>query len=75
MKSACFYVIITANCECFQYLNFETTCPKKKFVKKLEYLVRAKFLFHNFCLAKLSYRKPMLRQIEWGVQNRPILKK
>ena len=44
-KSACFYVAIAENFECFQCFNF-----------------------------KLSRQNPMLRQVEWGVQNGPITK-
>ena len=45
----------------------------KTFFKKLEYrfLVALKLKTHHFH-AKLSYQKPMLRQIEWWVQNGPI---
>ena len=48
----------------------------KIFFKKLE----QHFLFETLRLkahhfhTKLPYQQPMLRQIEWGVQNRPITK-
>ena len=46
----------------------------KNFFKKLEYqfLVESTKMHHFH--TKLSYRKPMLRQIEWWVQNEPITK-
>ena len=45
----------------------------KYFLKKLEYrfLVESTKNFHT----KLACQKPMLRQIEWRVQNGPITKK
>ena len=40
------------------------------FFKNLEYC----FLVENTKVENASFQKPMLRQIEWCVQNRPITK-
>ena len=56
---------ITGNFERFQYFNFEIN-----FLKKLKVLR----LTTKHFLTKLLCQKPMLRQIEWGVQNWPITK-
>ena len=58
---------INGDFERFQYSNFE-----KSFIKKLKL-----FLKHwrtVLQLKKLPCQNPILRQIEWGVQNRPITK-
>ena len=48
----------------------------KTFFKKLEYrfLVTALRLKTHHIHTKLPYQKPMLRQIEWWIQNGPITK-
>ena len=48
----------------------------KTIVKKLEYcfsVESTKIETHHFH-TKVPYQKPMLRQIEWGLQNEPITK-
>ena len=80
IKSACFYVTyITGNFERFQCSNFETNFLKNEnFLQKTglllfswKYYKLKKQHFHT----KLPCQKPMLRQIEWGVQNWPITQK
>ena len=51
--------------ERFQYFNFEINVLKKLKVLRLT---------TKHFLTKLLCQKPMLRQIEWGVQNWPITK-
>ena len=48
----------------------------KTFFKKLEYIfsVGSSTTWHVTIFTKLSSRKPMLRQIEWVVQDEPITK-
>ena len=54
--------------ERFQYLEFETSFLKTKtFLKKLRNKLQPFY-------TKLPCQKPILRQIEWGVQNGPITK-
>ena len=78
MRSVYFYVIITGDFERLQYFNFETS-----FLEKLKPFLRAgvQFFSSEYCnnstqhfRTKLPCQKPMLIQIEWGVQNRPITK-
>ena len=68
---------ITGHFERFQYYNFETI-----FLKNANSLQKTRALFQLQVLrlktqhfhTNLLCQKPMLRQIEWGVQNRPITK-
>ena len=78
MRAACFNVTISGNFEHFQCFNFETNFLKnaKTLFKKLDYgfLVEILRLKTHHFHTKLSCQKPMLRQIEWGVQNRLLTK-
>ena len=67
-KSACFYVTISGNFESYQYLNFETD-----FLENENFFQKTGAPFFSWKL-KLSYQKPMLRQIEWREQNGYIAK-
>ena len=69
-RSACFYVTISGNFEIFQYLNFETNFfgKRKPFSKNQSNIFQLKVL-------KQPKQKPVVRQIEWSVQNGPITKK
>ena len=70
-RSACFYVIIIGNFERFQKFKFETDfLENKPFPKKLEY----SFLIESTKTKNASCQKPMLKQIEWWLQNGPITK-
>ena len=53
---------ITGNFERFQYFNFETN-----FLKNVNPIQKTGVPF-----LKLLCQKPMLRQIEWGLQNGPV---
>ena len=69
---------IFGNFEHFQYFNFETNFPKNTnpFQKTGVPLFSLKVLrlkTQHF-LTKLSCHKPMLRQMEWGIQNESITK-
>ena len=70
-----FYVAITGNLECFQYLNFETNFlkPFSKNWGNFSSLKVLRFKTQHFH-AKLPFQKPMLRQLEWEIQNGPIKK-
>ena len=61
-RSTCFYVTISESFKRFQYFNFETN-----------FLENAPLKTHHFH-SKLLCQKPMLRQIEWRLQNGPITK-
>ena len=70
---------ITVDFERFQYLNFETS-----FLKNWNFSSKAGVLFfsseyyewsRNVSIKNLYYRKSMLRQIEWRLQNGSISKK
>ena len=69
---------VTENFERFQYFNFEKNFPKNEtFFKKLEnhFLVeKTKTENATLILNKATTQKSELRQIEWGVQYRPIRK-
>ena len=54
----------------FQYFNFETDFLENENLFQKKALSLKKHHFHT----KLLYEKPMLRQIEWWVQNGPITK-
>ena len=77
-RLACLHVKITANFDRFQYFNFTTDLPYNDFFfsKNWSTIIYLKVLrlkkphFH----AKLPCQKPMLKQIEWGVQNGAITK-
>ena len=71
-------VTISGNSERFEYLNFVTYFLKNKktFSKNWSSFFKLKVLrlkMHHF-YTKLPNKKPMLRQIEWLVQSRPITK-
>ena len=76
-RSTCFYMSIKGNFERFQYFNFEWTFWKTKiFSKKLEqnFLVESTKFENAAFHTKLPCEKPILRQIERGVPNGPIIK-
>ena len=49
-------------------------CKMKIYLKKTVFQLEAPKLKTHHCHTKLPYRKPMLRQIEWWVQNWPVTK-
>ena len=61
-RLACFHVTISESFKRFQYFNFETN-----------FLENAPLKTHHFH-SKLLCQKPMLRQIEWRLQNGLITK-
>ena len=64
-----FCVAITGNFERFEYFSFITNfLENEPFSKKLK---APRLKTHHFH-AKLPCQKPMLRQIEWGVQIGPM---
>ena len=68
---------INRNFERFLYFNFEADfLEKTNLFKKLKYrfLVEVLRLKTHHFHTKLPDEKPMLRQIEWCVQNGPITK-
>ena len=71
-RSACFYATITENFKSFQQFNFSTDFPENEnLFKKLKYrfsVERTRLKTQHFH-AKMLYQKPMLRKIEYGVQN------
>ena len=74
-----FYVTISENFRRLQYFNFENrfSGKRKAFSKNWSTIFQLKALrlkTHDFH-TKLPYQKPMLRQIEWLLQNGPITKK
>ena len=77
-RSACFYMTISGNFEHFQYVNFEIDfMENENLFQKTEvplFQLEALRLKTHHLHAKLLYQKPMLRQIEWLVQNGPIKK-
>ena len=77
-RSACFYVTITGHFERFQ--NFITS---KQFSAKIKLILKNWSIVFQFRVlqkkvhyfrVKLPCQRPVLRQIEWGVQNTPITK-
>ena len=77
-RSACFYVTIAGNFECFQYFNFYTKFLKSanSFLKTgVRFLGKVLRLKTQHFYTKLLCQKPMLGQIEWGAQNGLITKK
>ena len=74
VRSVYFNVTISENFEHFQCFSFKKIFLKnaKTLFKKLEYgfLVEILRLKAHHFHTKLSCQKPMLRHIEWGVQNR-----
>ena len=56
---------------------FNSLTLKETFFKKLEFcfLVESAKIENVSFYVKLLCQKPMLRQIDWGVQNGPITKK
>ena len=69
---------ITEDFESFQFLNFESSLLKKQelFLKTWSTVSQFRVLFmkEQHFHTKPPCQKSMLRQIEWGVQNRPITK-
>ena len=66
---------ITGNFERFQYFNSEINFLENEnpFQKTgVPFLLKVLKLKMQHCHAKLLSQKPMLRQIEWGIQNGPI---
>ena len=77
-RSVRFYVTVTGEFERFQYFNFETSFLKngRLFLKNQSTPFQLKVLRlkrQNY-YTKLPYQKPVLREIEWDVQNGPIIK-
>ena len=77
-RSACFYVAISGNFKRFQYSNFETD-----FLENGSLFQKTGVPFFSWISTKIEnvslpyktvYQKPMVRQIEWWVQNGPITK-
>ena len=66
----------TENFKCFQYFNFETNFLKNEnlFQKTGVPFFNVRRLKMQHFHAKLPFQKPMMRQIEWGVQNETITK-
>ena len=67
-RSACFYVTISGNIGRFQYFKFEIHFLENEnlFQKTgVPFLSQALRLKTRHFHTKLSYQKPMLRQIEW----------
>ena len=66
-----FYVTTTGNFERFQYLKVETNFlnNEKRFLKNLEYR-----LLVESTKIDISTKLLCQKQIEWGVQTRPITK-
>ena len=57
----------------FQYFNFETNFLENKNFFQKTGVPPLKLKTHHFH-SKLLCQKPMLRQIEWRLQNEPITK-
>ena len=70
---ACFYVTISVSFKRFQYFNFE-----KKFLENENLFKKPKyrFLVETTKIENTSFlcQKPMLRLIEWRLQNGPVTK-
>ena len=69
-------MIISESLKRFQYLNFETNFLEsenlfKKTALQFFELKPLRLKIHHFH-SKLFCQKPMLRQIEWRLQNGPI---
>ena len=73
-----FYVTTTGNFKPFEYCNFKTNFLKKR----KSFSTNWSTVFHMKILrlkmqgfqTKLPCKKPVLRQLEWEVQNGPITK-
>ena len=76
--SACFFVTTTGSFECFHSFIFEPNFLKNEnvFLKNWNTVFQFKVLRlkAQYFNTKLPCQKPMLRQIKWEVQNRPITK-
>ena len=68
---AYFYMVITGNFERFHYFNFETSFLKNR--STVFQLKVMRWKTQNFHV-KRPCQKPILRQIEWRMQNDPIKK-
>ena len=77
-RSACFYVAISGNFKRFQHSNFETD-----FLENGSLFQKTGVPFFSWISTKIEnvslpyktvYQKPMVRQIEWWVQNGSITK-
>ena len=69
-RSACFYVTITGNFKHSPYVNLEAF---KAFLRIFWRKKKKKDWKRNITMQN-SYQKPILRQIECQVRNRPITK-
>ena len=71
-KSACFCATTTGNFECVHYFIFEINFLKNEnlFENTGVPFFSSKYYFHK----TLPCQKPLLRQIQWEVQNVPITK-
>ena len=75
-RSACFPVTTSESFKRFQYFKFEIDFLEKSFSRNWSNVCQLKPLrlkTHHFH-SKLLCLKPMLRQIEWRLQNGPIPK-
>ena len=77
--SACFYVTITGNFGRFRY--FKQTLNKLSEKQKpfpiswsATFQLKVLRLKTQNCHTKMPFQKPMLKQIEWEVQNGPLTK-
>ena len=70
-RSACFYVVISENFEHFQYFNFDTDFLEHEiFFQQTNFQLNALRLKGHHFHTKLTYQKPMLRQIEWYITTK-----
>ena len=68
---------ITGNFERSQYINSETNFLKNQNLSEktgVPFFVESTRIETQYFNTKLSSQKPMLRQIIWGVQDKPITK-
>ena len=76
-RSACFYVTIWESFKHFQYFNFETNFleNENRFRETgVPFFGWNHYDWKHHFHSKLLCQKPMLRQIEWRLQNGPITK-
>ena len=68
------YITITGDFERFQYFDFGTSLLKNENLLKTNFHKKVLRLKMQHFHKKLICQRPILRQIEWGVQNGPITK-
>ena len=70
-RSACFYVVISENFEHFQYFNFDTDFLEHEiFFQQTNFQLNALRIKGHHFHTKLTYQKPILRQIEWYITTK-----